>query len=103
MHPSLASLAHKLLDPIAFMSSVQRNKTYTLKEVQQQPDFKEFVKVMENELKDHESSKRWEIVHKSAAQGRKVLKDVWSFKRNCNPDGSLDEHKACICPHGGMQ
>ena len=43
-HPSLESLAHKLSDHIAFMSSVQSNKTHTLKEVQQQPDFKQFVK-----------------------------------------------------------
>ena len=41
---------------MAFMSYVQNNETYTLKEVQQQPDFKDFVKVIEKDIKDHESS-----------------------------------------------
>ena len=100
--PTLASVAHKLSYAADFMSFMQSNKTYALREVQKEPDFKEF-KVMEKEIKDHYTSDRWEIVHKSEARGRKVLKATWAFKRKRNPDGSLDTHKARIIPHGGMK
>ena len=57
-NPSLASTSHKLSDHVALLSSVQSNETCALKEVQKEPDFKEFVKSMKNEMKDHETRNR---------------------------------------------
>ena len=85
-HPTLASVARKLSDPAAFTSSRQSNETHSLRKVQKEPDFKEFIKVTEKEIKDHETSDRWEIVHKSEARGRKELKATRAFKRKRNPD-----------------
>ena len=101
-HPTLVSVAHELSDPAAFTSSTQSNETYSVREVQKELDFKDFVKAMEKEIKDHDASDRWEIVHKSEARGRKVLKDTWAFKRKRNPDSLLDKHNPSICPHEGM-
>ena len=33
----------------------------------------------------------------------KTIQAIWSFKRNCFPDGTLNKHKARLCAHGGMQ
>ncbi len=34
---------------------------------------------------------------------QKPLLAIWSFKRKCFPDGTLNKHKAQLCAHGGQQ
>ena len=33
----------------------------------------------------------------------KTIQAIWSFKRKCFPDGTLNKQKSRLCAHGGMQ
>ena len=89
LFPSLTSVVRESINPAEFLSSVQSNEKHALIEVQKDPDFKEFVKEMQKEIRDHENSDRWEISHKSISKVKKVLKVIWEFKRKHTPDGHL--------------
>ena len=57
------------------------------------------VEVAENEERDH-----WKMFMRSSLPvGAKIIRSIWSFKRKCFPDGSLNNHKDIICAHGGIQ
>jgi hypothetical protein len=59
---------------------------------------------MLKEIDDHKSRHHWEIVHRSTIPpGHKTIQAIWSFKRKCFPDGTLNKHKARLCAHGDMQ
>ncbi len=46
----------------------------------------------------------WTIVHCSTVpRTAKPIQAIWSFKRKQRPDGTLINHKARLCAHGGMQ
>jgi hypothetical protein len=70
----------------------------------QQPNSVQFIEVMTKEIYNHESRNHWEIVCRSTIPPRhKTIQAIWSLKRKCFPDRSLNKHKACLCAHGGMQ
>ena len=91
-----------LTNPMAFASK-HDNESYTFREMMKQPDASDFVSAMEKEIGNHEMNECWDVVPRASTGGKKVLKSIWAFKRKRDPDGSLDKHKARICPHGGMQ
>ena len=85
-------------------SSVASNETFNYKEALQQPDKIEFVKAMVHEVDDHETQKHWTLIRCcDLPDGTKMIMAIWSFKRKCYPDGTLNKHKAQLCAHGGMQ
>jgi hypothetical protein len=70
----------------------------------QQPDSAQFIKAMSNKIEDHESHHHWEIVRQNTIPPRhKTIQAIWSFKRKRFPNGTLNKHKARLCPHSGMQ
>ena len=59
---------------------------------------------MEKEVLDHEGCDHWDLVQCSnIPAGNEVIKAIWSFKHKHFPDGCLNNHKARLCAHGGMQ
>ena len=89
--------------PFAFASTLSDNESYTMKEMLLQPDVKDFVVAMTDEIKAHEDNEHWEVVHRSKVGSHKTILAIWSFKRKRFPDGTLNKHKARLCAHGGMQ
>ena len=80
------------------------NESYTSKEMLQQDDRNKFVEAMTKEIGDHMKRKHWEMVLISQMpQGIKPIMDIWSFKMEQYPDGTLNKHKARLCAHGGHQ
>ena len=70
----------------------------------QQPDALQFVEAMDKKIDYQQSRGYLDIVQRSTVpSGTKTIQAVWSFKRKCYPDGTLNNHKAWLCAHGGMQ
>jgi hypothetical protein len=83
---------------------MSNNKVFTYTKVPQQPDADKFVEAMGKEVNNHESHDHWEIVRLSTIPaGLKTIQAIWSFKRKCYPDRTLNRHKARFWAHGGMQ
>ena len=89
--------------PFAFAAKLSDNECYTMKEMLLQPDAKDFMMAMIDEVKAHEDNDHWEVVPRSKVGNSKTILAIWSFKRKRYPDGSLNKHKARLCAHGGMQ
>ena len=71
------------------------NKVFTYTKAMQQPDAHQFVEAMDKEIDDHQSQGHWDIVCRSTIPpGMKMIQTIWSFKRKCYPDGTLNKHKA---------
>jgi hypothetical protein len=69
-----------------------------------QDDHKQFFQAMEDEINDHETCNHWTLMLQSDMPvGTRTIMAIWSFKRKCFPDGSLNKHKAQLCVHGGPQ
>ena len=80
------------------------NEVFTYTKAMQQPDALQFVEAMDKEIDDHPSRGHWDIVRQSTIPpGTKTIQAIWSFKRKRYPDGILNNHKARLCAHGGMQ
>eukprot|EP00957_Ditylum_brightwellii_P002545 195488-Ditylum_brightwellii.AAC.1 len=92
------------------------NENYTLKEMMQQLDRKDFEAAMFKEAKHMFDNKVWEKVPRKEMeehykqqrkQGtnikRKQLMLIWLFKRKCHADESLSKRKVGLCCHGGQQ
>ena len=87
-----------------FSVAKEANESYTFKEMLQQDDRNQFVEAMTKEIGDHTKRKHWEIVPRSQMpRGIKPIMAIWSFKRKQYPDGTLNNHKARLCTHGGQQ
>eukprot|EP00957_Ditylum_brightwellii_P076158 5789350-Ditylum_brightwellii.AAC.1 len=52
---------------MAFAANQQQNETYTYKEMLKQPDFKDFVAAMLDEINAHEGRNHWLLVKRSEA------------------------------------
>eukprot|EP00957_Ditylum_brightwellii_P178370 13585549-Ditylum_brightwellii.AAC.1 len=99
-----------------FATEVADNENYTLKEMIQQPDIKDFEAAMYKEVKHMFHNEVWEKVPGSEMHAcykklrrlgvnvkREQLMMIWPFKRKRHADGSLSKHKARLCCHGGQQ
>lgn len=89
--------------PFALASTLSDNESYTMKVMLQQPNVKDFVVAMPDEIKAHEDNDHWEVVPRSEVGSHKTILAIWSFKRKRYPYGTLNKHKARLCAHGGMQ
>lgn len=91
------------IHPFSFSSSASDNGTYTFKEMLQQPDAKQFILAMMEEIQAHEDNEHWEVVPRSSKPTNiKPILAIWSFKRKLFPDGTINKYKARLCAHGGM-
>jgi hypothetical protein len=84
--------------------NMSNNEMFAYTKAMQQPDSAKFVEAMANKIHNHESCDHWEIVcHDTIPLGHKSFQAIWSFKRKCFPNRTLNKHKARLCAHGGMQ
>ena len=80
------------------------NDVYTLKQMLQLDNIKDFVAAMVKEIDDHEKRDHWTVIERSSMpKGAKTILSVWAFKRKRLPDGTVLKHKARLNAHGGMQ
>ena len=85
-------------------SSVASNEPFNYKEALQQSDKIEFVKAMVHEVNNHKTRKHWTLIRRcDLPDGTKTIMANWSFKQKRYPAGTLNNHKAGLCAHGGMQ
>jgi hypothetical protein len=93
-----------MADPIAFAASSNPDVMY-LNQALCAPDRDEFIKVMQQEVKDHETRGHWELIPKSQVpENTIILPSVWSMKHkrwiNTN---EVYKWKARLNVHGGKQ
>ena len=85
-------------------SGKSNNENYTFCKMLHQDDVADFVKAMMKEVGDHKACWHWETIKCSRMPpGTKTIQVIWSLKRKCFPDGTLNKHKARLCVNGGMQ
>ncbi len=89
---------------VSLLTDAGSNKVITYHQAFKQDNWCNFVTAMEKEVIYHGIRGHWDLVHHSTIPvGNKLIKGIWSFKRNHFPDGQLNKHKARLCAHGGMQ
>ena len=99
-----------------YLSGKINNEIYTLKEMMEQPDRKQFEMAMYEEVKAMFDNQIWEKVPKTSMHNyyndlrrkgcdikRQQIMMIWSFKRKIHQDGRLSKYKARLCCHGGQQ
>ena len=80
------------------------NENYALCEMIKEDNASNFIKAIEKEIHDHESRGQWYLIKRNKIpRDTKTIQAIWSFKRKRFPYGTLNNHKACLCAHGGMQ
>ena len=90
------------LDYAALLCSAANNDTF--KDMLRQPDAKNFVQAMMDELKAHDVRNHWSLMLGSdLPAGTKKILSIWYFKRKRSPDVRILKYKARICTHGGIQ
>ena len=93
-----------LVDPRILAASMADKDTMHYGQAMQAHDKADFIKAMEKEVNDLNSTGVWKLVRKSEMpKDAKLIRLIWSFKRKRNPLGQLIKHKARLCVHGGMQ
>ena len=71
---------------------------YTLKQMLNEPDVKDFCAAMMKEVENHESRNHWTMMEKDKIPaGIKTILSIWSFKRKQYPDGCILKQKAWLC------
>lgn len=88
----------------ALNTTSMTNDVYTLKQMLQLDNIKDFVAAMVKEVDDHERRDHWAVIERSSMpKGAKTILSVWAFKRKRLPDGTVLKHKARLNVRGGMQ
>jgi histone deacetylase 1/2 len=93
-----------MAEPIAFAASSNPDTMY-LHEALKAPDRAEFIKAMQQEVRDHEERGHWELIPKSQVpEGTIILPAVWSMKRKRRINtNEVYKWKARLNVHGGKQ
>ena len=84
-HPSVFAIESAI-----YMSVSSDPDMIMLSEALQQPDCHEFIKAMENKLRDHIDLKNWKVFPLIPIPvGKHAITMVWSMKRKRNPFGDI--------------
>ena len=83
--------------------SVADNETCMYKAIMEQPDFRDFIKAMEVDIKDHTDRNHWLVRKRRDCEKSKTILKIWSFKRKRFLDGKLNKHKTRLCVHRHMK
>jgi hypothetical protein len=68
----------------------------------QTPEASEWMAAMDKEVSTLNDPQSWKIVRPAdvLAQGRRVLKSTWAFRKKRLPNGEISKHKARFCERG---
>ena len=92
------------LNYAALLVSAADNDTYIFKNMLRQPDVKDFLQAMMQEMDAHEIRNHWTLTLRSdLPPGTKAILAIWLFKRKRFLDSRIQKYKAKICAYGGMQ
>ena len=72
----------ELSHPLAFAANKADSDTIYMHQAMRQPDRKQFVKAMQDEINAHTKNRHWEVIeHLQVLEGAKILPSVWAMKR----------------------
>ena len=94
----------QMSDPIAYSASSDPDTMY-MDQAMKQPDRKQFIKAMVDEVTAHTNNGHWKLILKSEVpHGTKVLPSVWAMKRKRRiATREVYKWKARLNLHGGKQ
>lgn len=97
-------IQREMADPIAFAASADPDVMY-LHQAMKQPDKKEFIKAMVDEVTTHTERGHWKIIKISEVPvGTKILPAVWAMRRKRRiMSREVYKWKARLNVHGGKQ
>ncbi len=97
-------IQRKMADPIAFAASADPDTMY-LHEAMKQPDKKEFVQAMVDEVTTHTDRGHWKVIPiGEVPSGTKILPAVWAMRRKRRIlSREVYKWKARLNVHGGKQ
>ena len=89
------------LHSMDFATEKDDNESYTFKQMLQQEDRADFIKVVLKETNDLKINEHWEVDRISEKPANiKTILAIWAFKRKRYPGGRIWKHKARLCAHG---
>ena len=84
-----------LVNPLILAASMADKDTMHYGQAMKAHDAVDFLKAMEKEVNDLNSTGVWKLVKKSEMPNdAKLIRLIWSFKQKCNPLGKSIKHKA---------
>ena len=94
--------AHQLFDDtlnslyaVELVAQKKDNQSYIVRQMLEQPDAAEFIKVTLMETDDHESRRHREVIpRRDKPSQAKTILAIWAFKRKRFPDGRINKWKA---------
>ena len=98
------ALQEEMSNPIAYAASADKDTMY-MHQAMRQPDKKQFIQAMVDEVTAHTKNGHWKIIPRSQVpEGTKVLPSVWSMKRKRRIlTREVYKWKARLNLHGGKQ
>ena len=98
------ALQEEMSNPIAYAASADKDTMY-MHQAMRQPDKKQFIQAMVEEVTAHTKNGHWKIIPRSQVpEGTKVLPSVWSMKRKRRIlTREVYKWKARLNLHGGKQ
>ena len=100
-------LAEKAIssNPFALAATLADEDTMYLHQARKQPDWEEFKRAMQKEIKDHTDNEHWVVIPRSEVPRRqKIMRGVWSMKRKRRVStGEIYKWKGRLCIDGSSQ
>ncbi len=96
-----ARFASCFFTDVASPSETRPKEPSTIWEARKSAEAHEWIKAAQLELNSLEHRETWELVERPA--GRKVVDNVWVFRRKLGPSGEILRHKARLCARGFSQ
>jgi hypothetical protein len=104
LHDSHLDLQDRMRHPIAILAEMMGDVMY-LHQALRQPDFKEFVEAVINEVNGHVNNNHWKLIPRTEVpEGTEVVPSVWTMQHKRDlTTGNVTKHKARLNLHGGKQ
>ena len=98
-------IQRELTHPLAFTANKADSDTMYMHQAMRQPDRKQFIKAMQDEIDAHTENRHWKVISRTQVpEGVKVLPSVWAMKRKRRiSTGEVYKWKARLNLHGGKQ
>ena len=92
-------------NPFALAATLADEDTMYLHQARKQPDWEEFKRAMQKEIKDHTDNEHWIVIPRSEVpRGQKIMRGVWSMKRKRRVStGEIYKWKGRLCIDGSSQ
>jgi Reverse transcriptase (RNA-dependent DNA polymerase) len=98
-------IQRELSHPLTFAANRVDSDTMHMRQAMRQPDRKQFVMAMQDEINAHTKNRHWEVIERlQVSEGAKILPSVWAMKRKRRVSTKeVYKWKAWLNPYGGKQ